>query len=835
MRPLELKLRNFRSYFGDDAAFDFRDRRLVGIVGPIGSGKSTILDAIAFALYGRTASVGKSTKALIHQRADNAAVAFRFTVDDEVWEAQRMLRQKGASQHALYRLADDTDDAEKLETVTGDVETTARIAELLGLDFDAFGRSVLLAQGRFAEFLSARPAERDKVLKGVFGHDRIDRMRTAAKEHARYAEIEAEKATVAVQHLAELEARTGERRRQLGDDHKRMQALEDIEPDVVKLGAAIDEARREEQRNEARLDELRAVAESLPGDDDLEATLSAARRAATTRREAAGRLEAARSELEQAQAGVEAARGARKAFEEATALFERAKDRADSVTKAAHALRRGTERLEQATAEMKGQADRVTLADRTADDAASALAEQTALVHAAEEAFHEATHANMAATLRNELHSGATCPVCEQTVATVPVGIDAADVDIARSALDEARTARGTLEQAHTEAAAALESARTAHQEAERRHQEAASAAEELERELRDANERSAEVADQLRVLVGSGDAAAAIAAMGKKVEAAAARLDEATAGRERAFADHDAAIESEQATGKHLADLRVTLAGISARLDGAPDVGEGADAIGQAAAELRRVVEQGRREAGEARDRAAATAKEHEVALDELLGEAGVTEPFDQALAALRSRVEVLGEEIAHAEEQLAGQSEARERRDQHVAAMKTYQALAGDLTDARFVRFLLDDERRRLAELGSDHFQRLSNGRYRFTEDGVFDIVDLTAADAVRKADSLSGGETFLASLGLALALAEIVSRGGGRLDSFFLDEGFGTLDPEHLDLAMEGIESLVAEGSERLVVVVSHVPELRHRIEDLIELDRSPTTGDTRVLSA
>ena len=111
----------------------------------------------------------------------------------------------------------------------------------------------------------------------------------------------------------------------------------------------------------------------------------------------------------------------------------------------------------------------------------------------------------------------------------------------------------------------------------------------------------------------------------------------------------------------------------------------------------------------------------------------------------------------------------------------------------------------------------------------------MDLTAADAVRKADSLSGGETFLASLALALALAEMVTRTGGRLDAFFLDEGFGSLDPEHLDLAMEGVEALAADNQDRLVVVVSHVPELRHRLEDLIELDRDPTTGDTRVIHA
>jgi len=156
----------------------------------------------------------------------------------------------------------------------------------------------------------------------------------------------------------------------------------------------------------------------------------------------------------------------------------------------------------------------------------------------------------------------------------------------------------------------------------------------------------------------------------------------------------------------------------------------------------------------------------------------------------------------------------------------------LVRDLTDSRFIRFLLHEERTVLAGLGSEHFQRLSSGRYRFTEDGKFDIVDLNTADSVRRADSLSGGETFLASLALALALAEMVGRRGGRLDAFFLDEGFGTLDPEHVDLAMEGVESLVGHRTQRLVVVVSHVPELRERIEDLIVLDKDPVTGDSIV---
>ena len=102
------------------------------------------------------------------------------------------------------------------------------------------------------------------------------------------------------------------------------------------------------------------------------------------------------------------------------------------------------------------------------------------------------------------------------------------------------------------------------------------------------------------------------------------------------------------------------------------------------------------------------------------------------------------------------------------------------------------------------------------------------------MRKADSLSGGETFIASLALALALAQMVARTGGSLDSFFLDEGFGSLDPDHLDRAMEGISRLVAADDSRLVVVVSHVAEMREAIEDLIVLDKHPVTGDSVIRS-
>ena len=86
-------------------------------------------------------------------------------------------------------------------------------------------------------------------------------------------------------------------------------------------------------------------------------------------------------------------------------------------------------------------------------------------------------------------------------------------------------------------------------------------------------------------------------------------------------------------------------------------------------------------------------------------------------------------------------------------------------------------------------------------------------------RSVKTLSGGETFQASLSLALGLAdEIQSNAGGiRLDSMFVDEGFGSLDEESLSQAMKALESL-AEGS-RMVGIISHVSELKERIDSKI----------------
>lgn len=833
MRPLELRLRNFRSYWGDDHTFDFRGRRLVGIVGPIGAGKSSILDAIAFGLYGRTPRIARSTRSLIHQRAEAATVLFRFSVDDEIWEAVRSIRVRGQSQHALYRYERDEPDAEPVEKILQEGEVNTRIEALLGFDYDAFGRSVLLAQGQFAQFLTARPAERDKVLKGVFGHDRIDAMREAAKAKVAEHDHEIEKLAIRLENVEAAVARIGERRAALAEAEERVARLEKSEPEISELAAAGAEAAERVRTAAAHLEELERLAARLPDTDASNAAIARAVAARTKRAELAARHEEVHAEMAGAEQVIKS--------EEHAARVQRLATAAESLVRldgaraaagaAAERLEAGRTAVTKAGEQAERASDRLEAATAAAEAAAGALATARADAERAEQQLHEARHADMAATLRSQLATGEPCPVCARPVEELPAAEGGVAIGDFEDALEQARTEREAADRSNLEAQRELEAARSVSETTGQRREELAKAVGELEAELEAAAAQEQQILVELEEALGSGEPAELIAAeraaidqLNGAVETARRRVDEARR-------ELDAAITNEQEADRTLGDLRTQLSALAGRLDAAAEVPEDDPAaLAEALVSLREGWVTRTSQLTEEREQASAAAAEAGERTAALLAELEVEGEFTVALAESRARTEMLRTAVAEDEALVASSEALILRRDELEASQEWFRRLQADLTDAKFIRFLLDEERTLLADLGSEHFQRLSSGRYRFTDDGDFHVVDLTAADAIRRPDSLSGGETFLASLGLALGLAEMVGRTGGRLDAFFLDEGFGTLDAEHLDLAMEGIEALVSEHPDRIVVVVSHVPELRHRIEDLIELDRHPVTGDS-----
>ena len=135
--------------------------------------------------------------------------------------------------------------------------------------------------------------------------------------------------------------------------------------------------------------------------------------------------------------------------------------------------------------------------------------------------------------------------------------------------------------------------------------------------------------------------------------------------------------------------------------------------------------------------------------------------------------------------------------------------------LKGRKFLDFLSAGKLQSITRIASETLQRITNGRYRINVDekSDFSIMD-NFNSAVRKPQSLSGGETFMVSLCLALALAnQIQLKGKSRLEFFFLDEGFGTLDSELLEIVFSVLENLKAEGM--TVGIITHVEEIKNRV--------------------
>lgn len=202
-------------------------------------------------------------------------------------------------------------------------------------------------------------------------------------------------------------------------------------------------------------------------------------------------------------------------------------------------------------------------------------------------------------------------------------------------------------------------------------------------------------------------------------------------------------------------------------------------------------------------------------------------------AEVAEHSRIAVLvarQEEWLHKLKQLSGKMEKTEQRFGVLGRLAEVANGSNEyrLTFQRFVLgTLLDD----VAIAANERLKTMSRGRYMLqrtmdrARKNAAGGLDLEVFDhytgSARGVGTLSGGETFLASLSLALGLADVVQSyaGGIHLDTILVDEGFGTLDPESLDFAIRALLDLQKGG--RLVGIISHVPELKERIDARLEV--------------
>src|SRR5262245_47998621 len=152
MRPVTLTIQGFACY-RDEQVVDFEGLGLFAIAGPTGAGKSTILDGMVFALYGRVPRVGKvGATEFISLGNDRMSAILEFVDSGRRYRVARVARRRGANSAQL--------DADDGTSVGGVRDVDVEVERLLGLGADAFLQSVVLPQGKFADFLKSKPADR---------------------------------------------------------------------------------------------------------------------------------------------------------------------------------------------------------------------------------------------------------------------------------------------------------------------------------------------------------------------------------------------------------------------------------------------------------------------------------------------------------------------------------------------------------------------------------------------------------------------------------------------------------------------------------------------------
>jgi len=234
-----------------------------------------------------------------------------------------------------------------------------------------------------------------------------------------------------------------------------------------------------------------------------------------------------------------------------------------------------------------------------------------------------------------------------------------------------------------------------------------------------------------------------------------------------------------------------------------------------------------------------------------------------DQTIASCAEQKVLLDNVIRESEEQkdqLAGDIQMLKKAAQEIAAIfKKQQQIIADYQKYRtlsdiangtketdyisFERYVLAIYYEEIIEAANLRFQQMTNNRYlllRKEDKGKgagakgldLDVFDHYTGQT-RSVKTLSGGESFKASLALALGLSDVMqSRSGGiQIDTLFIDEGFGSLDPESLDSAIEALFSLNSSG--RLVGIISHVEELKTRIPVHIEVDRTAEGSTAKII--
>ncbi len=207
MRPHKLYLENFTSYRGR-VEVDFTDLDLFAITGPNGAGKSSLVEAMVYALYGRAPRVDREVGQLVSHGAQALQVGLEFECNGQAF---RIIRSTG--RRSFVQLEERTPQGSWNPLADRAKEVEDIVHRVVGLDYDAFVRSIVLPQGRFQELLVGDPQKRNRLLDELLRLGIYQEVMRRANELARASKREAEKIGLRLQ--SELAHATPERQREL--------------------------------------------------------------------------------------------------------------------------------------------------------------------------------------------------------------------------------------------------------------------------------------------------------------------------------------------------------------------------------------------------------------------------------------------------------------------------------------------------------------------------------------------------------------------------------------------------------------------------------------------
>jgi exonuclease SbcC len=861
MKPLRLKMSAFGSY-ADVQSIDFTRLGTSGlylITGETGSGKTTIFDAISYALFGEASGKARNRYPMLRSdfAGENAKtfVELDFSSADKAYFVRRTIRNSG--QDVELCLPDGT-------SLHGERSVRPKIAEIVGLDRNQFAQIVMIAQNDFLRFLQSGTDERVEILRRIFGtgalKDFQDRLKARARElgselklcagdferhgldlatcEERFAQWEAQ-LTADRKRLAEADEKLAEYEKRRTDLAARTAVAQELAKKFGDLGAA----RAAQAGHSARADEMRQLAGRLArGEIALRRIKPFADGAAETAR----RYTAAQAELAQARTAADGARAERTAARQVLAGLPPLEAQRAAFDTSKEAWERSAERLGRLSA-LKSNHDLIEARRSELPGAQSALEVLIAEFKAADDRYRtieEAFLRGQAGILAKNLVPEKPCPVCGSVEHPAPArladeGLSESQLKKAKDVLDKVRAKRDAKATACAELRTAVGTLTERFLADFSGFSESTSGAvwEEagvrLTEMLKEAQSEMAESAARkkaeeasLAALARAHEAALKRGADADKADQAARTLAEERERRERelrVFHDEARTAYLDALRTQGFADeadyvaARVTeeeLAAMSGRLAGYEKEGERLDLeIGRLTAET----------AGREKpdvDRLAAEAKAVDTASAELRGQRDET----------RSRLEQTERRLGELR-QSALRLAALEKR--YAAVRQLSDAANGRLDFETYAQMAYFERVLRAANL---RLERMSQGRYAFlrktgSDDGKrkwgleLEVLDAYTGKA-RSANSLSGGESFLASLSLALGLSDVVqqSAGGVRLDAMFIDEGFGFLDPDALELAIRTLAEMTDGG--RLIGIISHVAELGERIDRQIRVEKTPT---------